>query len=55
VIEKSFDFWYAAHQHLTFYPKKRHPIFKQAKADTQQKCWSSAVAIFNRARPMQAG
>ena len=35
IIEHSFDFWYAAHQHLTFYPKRRHPIFRDARADTQ--------------------
>ena len=35
VIERSFDFWYAGHGALSFYPKRRHPIFKGAKADTQ--------------------
>lgn len=35
VIERSFDFWFAAHNALGFYPKKRHPIFARAKADTQ--------------------
>lgn len=35
IIERSFDFWYAAHRHLTFYPKERHPIFEKARADTQ--------------------
>jgi len=37
VMESSFDYWYASHNHLTFYPKdkKRHMIFKNAKADTQ--------------------
>jgi arylsulfatase A-like enzyme len=35
IIEKSFDFWYAGHGMLTFYPKRRHPIFKDAKTDTQ--------------------
>lgn len=35
IMEKSFDFWYAGHGHLSFYPKKVHAIFKQAKADTQ--------------------
>ncbi len=35
ILEKSFDFWYAGHGHLSFYPKKVHPIFRQAKADTQ--------------------
>lgn len=34
-LQKSFDFWYAGHGHLSFYPKRRHPIFKDAKADTQ--------------------
>lgn len=35
VMEKSFDYWYAGHEHLGFYPKERHSIFKGAKHDTQ--------------------
>ncbi len=35
VIEESFDFWYAGHGALGFYPKRRHPIFQGAEADTQ--------------------
>ncbi|QDT68852.1 Arylsulfatase [Planctomycetes bacterium MalM25] len=35
LIEKSFDYWYAGHGHLSFYPKRRHNIFKAAKSDTQ--------------------
>jgi len=37
VMDNSFDYWYASHKHLSFYPKdhKRHAIFKNAKADTQ--------------------
>lgn len=37
VMDKSFDYWYASHGHLSFYPKrsKRHAIFKNAQADTQ--------------------
>ncbi|QDT08212.1 sulfatase-like hydrolase/transferase [Stieleria marina] len=35
LIDESFDFWYAGHGHLTFYPKQRHKIFQHAKADTQ--------------------
>jgi arylsulfatase A-like enzyme len=35
LIEKSFDYWYAGHGQLTFYPKQRHKIFNNAKADTQ--------------------
>lgn len=34
-IQQSFDFWYAGTGHLSFYPKRRHAIFKEAKADTQ--------------------
>lgn len=35
VIERSFDYWYGGHGHLSFYPKKRHALFNNAKADTQ--------------------
>jgi len=37
VMDKSFDYWYASHGHLGFYPKekKKHAIFKNAEADTQ--------------------
>ncbi|WP_244526784.1 sulfatase-like hydrolase/transferase [Pseudozobellia thermophila] len=35
LMEKSFDYWYAGHGHLGFYPKERHSIFKDAKSDTQ--------------------
>jgi arylsulfatase A-like enzyme len=35
VIERSFDFWYAGHNALGFYPKNRHAVFRGARADTQ--------------------
>jgi len=35
VQARSFDFWYAGNGHLSFYPKRRHPIFKDARTDTQ--------------------
>ncbi len=35
LMDNSFDYWYAGHEHLSFYPKKIHSIFKNAKADTQ--------------------
>lgn len=35
LIESSFDYWYAGHRHLTFYPKERHPVFRNAAASTQ--------------------
>ncbi len=35
LMEESFDYWYAGHGHLSFYPKNRHGIFKNAKSNTQ--------------------
>lgn len=35
LMEKSFDYWYAGHGHLRFYPKTVHSIFSEANADTQ--------------------
>lgn len=35
LIDESFDFWYAGHGHIWFYPKRRHDIFEHASADTQ--------------------
>lgn len=46
VIEESFDYWYAGHSHLTFYPKKRHKIFAKAKYDTQVEIMNEGVQDF---------
>ncbi len=35
LMDSSFDYWYGGHQHLSFYPKKIHSIYKGAQADTQ--------------------
>lgn len=35
LMEKSFDYWFAGHGHLRFYPKAVHSIFSEATADTQ--------------------
>ena len=35
LMEESYDYWYGGHEHLSFYPKTRHQIFKGAKSDTQ--------------------
>ncbi|MGJ8692510.1 MAG: sulfatase-like hydrolase/transferase [Thalassotalea sp.] len=35
LMEKSFDYWYAGHGHLRFYPKDYFGIFSEANADTQ--------------------
>ncbi|MDI1335846.1 MAG: sulfatase-like hydrolase/transferase [Lacunisphaera sp.] len=48
LIEKSFDFWYAGHDHLGFYPKKRHEIFAHATADTQPEILREGVESFLR-------
>ncbi len=46
LIEKSFDYWYAAMGHLSFYPKKRSDIFKGAKHDTQVEVLDEGVQDF---------
>ncbi|WP_404309444.1 sulfatase-like hydrolase/transferase [Neorhodopirellula lusitana] len=46
IIDKSFDYWYAGHGHLTFYPKRRHEIFKAAVADTQTEIVSEGAVSF---------
>ncbi|MGC6425828.1 MAG: sulfatase-like hydrolase/transferase [Akkermansiaceae bacterium] len=35
LMDGSFDFWYAGHGHIRFYPKNHHEIFAHAKAHTQ--------------------
>ena len=45
-FENSFDFWYAGHKHLGFYPKKRHPIFSNAKPNTQTEILSQGIQAF---------
>jgi arylsulfatase A-like enzyme len=51
LIQKSFDFWYAAHGHLGFYPKRRHPVFKDAKAETQVEILEEGALRFLAGRP----
>jgi arylsulfatase A-like enzyme len=46
LMEKSFDYWYAGHGHLSFYPKKRHPLFKDAEADTQAEIIGEGILDF---------
>ncbi|CAZ97780.1 sulfatase family protein [Zobellia galactanivorans] len=46
LMEKSFDYWYAGHGHLGFYPKDRHEIFKDAKYDTQVEVIDEGVQDF---------
>ncbi len=46
LMEESFDYWYAGHGHLTFYPKSRHSIFQDAKADTQVEVMQEGMIDF---------
>ncbi|TNJ43434.1 sulfatase-like hydrolase/transferase [Tamlana fucoidanivorans] len=46
VMEKSFDYWYAGHGHLSFYPKKVHEIFNDAIAHTQPEVINEGVNDF---------
>ncbi|MGM8362059.1 sulfatase-like hydrolase/transferase [Flavobacterium sp. ARAG 55.4] len=46
LMEKSFDYWYAGHGHLSFYPKDRHAIFNDAIAFTQPEIINEGVIDF---------
>jgi arylsulfatase A-like enzyme len=46
LMERSFDYWYAGHGHLGFYPKVRHRIFADARYDTQVEVVAEGVADF---------
>ncbi|WP_282035996.1 sulfatase-like hydrolase/transferase [Saccharicrinis aurantiacus] len=46
LMEKSFDYWYAGHGHLSFYPKKRHEIFEDAYHNTQVEIMQEGVNDF---------
>lgn len=46
IIERSFDLWYAGHNHLTFYPKQRHPIFRDSAHETQIEILGEATESF---------
>ncbi len=50
VLEKSFDYWFAGHNALGFYPKRRHPVFERAKADTQVEILAEGADEFLRTR-----
>ncbi|WP_152285443.1 sulfatase-like hydrolase/transferase [Flavicella marina] len=46
VMEKSFDYWYAGHGHIRFYPKQVHEIFNDAIATTQPEIINEGVDDF---------
>lgn len=46
LMEQSFDYFYAGHGHIRFYPKDHHEIFQSAKADTQVEIVGESIADF---------
>ncbi|MEM6770567.1 MAG: sulfatase-like hydrolase/transferase, partial [Bacteroidota bacterium] len=46
LMEESFDYWYAGHGHLGFYPKQRHKIFDGAAAETQPEVVMEGIEDF---------
>lgn len=46
LMEKSFDFWYAGHNHLGFYPKERHELFRDSARETQIEILEEAAHRF---------
>lgn len=46
LMEKSFDYFYAGHGHIRFYPKDHHEIFKSAKEDTQVEIVGESIDDF---------
>tara|TARA_B110001450_G_scaffold203161_1_gene192599 strand:+ start:5805 stop:7520 length:1716 start_codon:yes stop_codon:yes gene_type:complete len=46
LMDASFDYWYAGHGHLSFYPKDRHEIFAAAKQNTQIEIMDEGISDF---------
>lgn len=46
IMEESFDYWFAGHGHIRFYPKDKYPVFSEASADTQVEIMSEGVNDF---------
>ncbi|WP_066631083.1 sulfatase-like hydrolase/transferase [Labilibacter marinus] len=46
IIENSFDFWFASHGGVYFYPKERREIYKDAIAETQAEVLEEGVNQF---------
>lgn len=55
VMEAGFDYWYGNHGHSTFYPKRHHPIYRNARADTQVEILQEGVLNFFQQNPEFAG
>ncbi len=46
LMEKSFDYWYAGHHHIGFYPKELHEIFDNSSQDTQPEVLAESALAF---------
>jgi arylsulfatase len=46
VMEAGFDYWYGNHGHSTFYPKWHHPIYRNARVDTQVEIFEEGTMNF---------
>jgi arylsulfatase A-like enzyme len=46
LAEKSYDYWYASHGGVYFYPKERRDIYKDAIADTQVEVLQESIEDF---------
>jgi arylsulfatase A-like enzyme len=55
VMDEHFDYWYGNHKHSTFYPKKRHPIYSNARADTQVEIFQEGAMNFLKGNSEFAG
>ena len=55
VMEGMFDYWYGNHNHSGFYPKRAHPIYRNAGPDTQVEIFQEGALNFLKANPAFAG
>ncbi|MEM6883430.1 MAG: sulfatase-like hydrolase/transferase [Verrucomicrobiota bacterium] len=46
LMEQTFDYWYAGHHHLSFYPKRQHKIFDSSETDTQTEVLQEGILAF---------
>ena len=55
VMEELFDYWYGNHGHSTFYPQKRHSIYRNATANTQVEIFQEGAMNFMKRNSEFAG
>lgn len=46
LMDSSFDYWYAGHHHVGFYPKDYHEIFDNAESGTQAEIMTEGIDAF---------